>query len=529
MGKTVATPHPLYKKYVDKWSKCRDAIEGEEAVKEQGTRYLPKLDGQDVRIPGSDHQHPGPFNTYYAYKQRAMFYAAAERTVKGLEGMVLRKEPDLTWPEGKKGLLKTVGVSGESFEEVISESIEETIGIGRFGILVDAPEGDQTDPYIATYQAESITCWEEAVIDGRRVPIQINLREQREIVNENGEEDLQTLYRVLRLGAPSPNSREEKELEINDYLALFGLIVEDFENGPIYYQEIWIEEEGKDQKKEFILYTTIIPRMNGGRLLNRIPFVFINSNSTRSKPNKPPILDLVNVNLSHYRNSADLEHGRHFTALPTAWASGFDPKQDLVIGSPVAWVTSDPGARAGYLEFSGQGLGHLQAGMDKKEKLMAVLGARLLEEQKAGVEAAEAVKLRHAGEQSSMAQISFNVSQGLTQCLIILARWLGISNPEKAVGIKLNKDFNLAGIEPDVLRALLEAVQGGAMSYDTFFWNLKRGEVIPDGTTLDKERKQIEEGLPASEAVLVAEEDMTPENEVEEPSEEDEEEDAVQR
>ena len=39
---------------------------------------------------------------------------------------------------------------------------------------------------------------------------------------------------------------------------------------------------------------------------------------------KFPLADIIVVNLDHYRLTADYKHGMHFTALPTAWVSGFD-------------------------------------------------------------------------------------------------------------------------------------------------------------------------------------------------------------
>jgi hypothetical protein len=90
----------------------------------------------------------------------------------------------------------------------------------------------------------------------------------------------------------------------------------------------------------------------------------------------------------HYRLRADYRRGMHFTALPTAWVSGFDKAATLRIGSSTAWVTDTPGASAGFLEYTGQGLTTFERAMDRDEKLMAILGARLLESQKRVGEAA---------------------------------------------------------------------------------------------------------------------------------------------
>src|SRR5438093_9570159 len=87
---------------------------------------------------------------------------------------------------------------------------------------------------------------------------------------------------------------------------------------------------------------------------------------------------------------ADYKHGLHFTALPTAWVSGFDKAATLRIGSSTAWVSETPGATAGFLEFKGQGLMTFENAMDRDERLMAVLGTRMLEAQKRVGETAQA-------------------------------------------------------------------------------------------------------------------------------------------
>ena len=78
--------------------------------------------------------------------------------------------------------------------------------------------------------------------------------------------------------------------------------------------------------------------------------------------------------------------------------SGFDKSASLRIGSSTAWVTETAGATAGFLEFTGQGLQTFERAMDRDEKLLAVLGSRLLEGQKKVAETAQAIELRQSGE-----------------------------------------------------------------------------------------------------------------------------------
>ena len=123
--------------------------------------------------------------------------------------------------------------------------------------------------------------------------------------------------------------------------------------------------------------------------------------------------DRMASNLDHYRLDADYKHGMHFTALPTAWVSGFEKEAVLRIGSSTAWTTSTVGATAGFLEYKGQGLKTFERAQDRDERLMAVLGARLLESQKKVGETAESIELRQSGENSILGHMALSLGASL--------------------------------------------------------------------------------------------------------------------
>jgi hypothetical protein len=460
-----------------RWQKCRDALGGEDRIKGAGRIYVPELSGQTLE-------------EYDAYLSRGMFYNASARTVEGLSGAILRKPSDLEWPEAQKDALENMGVSGQTYEQIEKKTVDEVLGLGRFGHLVDAPSGKEGgEPFVSLWKAENIISWEEKEIEGRMMPVEVRLKEktlQRSPQDEHAFIPV-TRYRVLRLGNPSDRvGRDGQRVNVRE---------DEVSQRDIYFVEIWENKSTSSVEKDnWVITDTIVPRMLGGNVLNEIPFTFINPTSLEPTPEDPPILDVVNVNLSHWRNSVDLEHGRHFTALPTGWVAGFDPKTALRIGSPVAWVAEDTDAKAGFLEFTGAGLGHLQEGMRSKEQLMAVLGARLLEESKKAAEAAETLKLRASGESSALSSISAMCSQGLTRTLKLLALWRGMG--EADVSTSLNRDFDVVSMTPQMLVALMQAVQSGMTSWNTWFYNLKKGEMVPDNIDADEEAALIAAGPP---------------------------------
>lgn len=491
----VDSKHPSYQKLIFQWKKCRDSVEGQEAIKSGGQLYLPQLEGQ------VDYE-------YESMKARALFYGAADRTVKALTGAVMRRPPRVQFPDVKsqaepeKNFLDRVGARGEPFDLICKKIVEEVVTTGRLGVYVDSDtENDPgADPYLCIYFAENIINWGERNVRGRQILEFVVLLEDNPVRGASDNTDgfeyrRKERWRVLQLeDIDTPNPK----LHVTVYERSDQSDDEDKEG-------MDTPDETDQGQQNFNMVFDAYPTFRGGKPVHYIPFRFINPSDNTTEIEKPPILDLVNVNLAHYINSCDLEHGLHFTALPTAWAAGFDPVSSrLRIGSSVCWVSENVQARAGFLEFSGNGLGAIEKAMNKKEKYMAILGARLLEEQKADSEAAAALRLRHSGEESVLQHIVRSIDEGLEQALHWLAEWMG----EDTTGIscKLNDEFNPLGIDPMTMNILMNGVQSGELSWEVLFYNYQRGNIYPDGWTAEMEKLKIEAGRPLPPPVEVPEE-----------------------
>jgi hypothetical protein len=213
---------------------------------------------------------------------------------------------------------------------------------------------------------------------------------------------------------------------------------------------------------------------------------------------KLPLADIIALNLDHYRLDADYKHGLHFTALPTAWVSGFDKDAELRIGSSTAWVANAVGASAGFLEFKGQGLETFERAMDRDERQMAILGTRMLEAQKRVGESADAIELRQSGENSVLTTLAMSVSDSLTHVLRWVYWWNSTEAWPEDIGedvvlIQLNTDFSNKGMGSEELTAVVSAWQAGAISRATMFDLFRRGEVLPAGRT-DEEESRLTAG-----------------------------------
>jgi hypothetical protein len=127
---------------------------------------------------------------------------------------------------------------------------------------------------------------------------------------------------------------------------------------------------------------------------------------------------------------------------------------------------------------------------------MAVLGSRLLENQKRVGETAQAIELRQSGENSILSNIAGSVSESLTQVLRWAYWWHSTEDTPEAVPasqalVILNTDFSLKGLTSQELQAIVTAWQNKAISQDTMFELLRRGEILPDGRSYPDEKRLI--------------------------------------
>jgi hypothetical protein len=156
-------------------------------------------------------------------------------------------------------------------------------------------------------------------------------------------------------------------------------------------------------------------------------------------------------------------------------------------------IDSNPAATCGYMEFTGTGLTAVKTALDGLKREMAILGARILEEQKNVGEAAETIELRSQGDTATLSSIVNSVQEGLKQVLKYLCYWMNLPDSEiDKIDVTMNKDFISSKITPMEISALLAALQAGEISQDTFLYQLKIGEILPEDRTIEDEKELID-------------------------------------
>lgn len=419
--------HQEYKDMLPSWVACRDVFAGERAVKAAGTKYLPRLSAQKE----ADYQN---------YKLRATFFNITAKTLNALTGLVMSKPVITQYDELLKAYFEDR--DGVQLGELVGLSVQEVLLMGRFGLLVDAPVGGG-QPIILTYSAESIINW-STTADGKLEWVVLKELVQQPLTSDRFVLESVVQYRLL---------------ELVD--GVYTVQLYDDQNKPVGPQ--------------------VTPQVNG-QPLSEIPFIIMNPSGTDAGIEKSPMEDIVNMNLSLYRTSADLEWGRHFTGLPTPVISGVDSSTTLTIGGTQAWVLPDPNAKAYFLEFTGQGLQSLEKAMSEKQGQLATMSARMIDQSTRGSESAEAVRLRYLSESSTLSQVCSTIDKALNLVYGWVATFIGVDKPS----ISMPKEFLASRLTPAELNALTTTYLKGLIDKATYIYNLRRGDMLDPQRTDDE-------------------------------------------
>lgn len=450
---SVESKHSSYEKYHFQWSRTQDVLEGNDGVKNSPNhkKYLPPLSGQN-RID------------YEAYEAGAYLHNITARTVNSMVGLAFMKEPVVEARGSIEELIKNITNTGVSLVAFSRRALRETFVFGRFGVLVDYPpvdgprtiadlERDGIRPYMVGYRAEQIINWFEEVTNGRSVLTEVHLRETGRARGESGFQEMEHLIH-LRL--------TEGIYEFIRYSRKKG-------------QFDWEEDERR------------VPLVNS-QPMNFIPFYFIGAHNNTPSVDRSPIIDLVDLNLSHYRSTADLEHGAHLTGLPTPVVSGVDDEEfELKLGSSEG-IVLPMGGDAKFMEFTGSGLAALENRISKKEEQMAALGARLLNPDSNINETATAARIHRSGEVSVLGQVANNVSMALNQALALIGDWRGGGEAK----IDINTEYIPKDVNPQILAALMGSVQTGDFTYRDLHRYLQEVGLTDDTQTFEEWKEELD-------------------------------------
>lgn len=460
----VTFTRPEYTAAQYRWRLVRDVCKGSETIKAAGDRYLPRPNAADTSEDNKQR--------YEAYKKRAVFYNATGRTKHSLVGAVFRTWPTLTVPGALDYVAKDVDGQGVSLYQQSQSVIGHLLEVGRHGLLVDyasveagtVSKADELSgrarANIASYTAESIINWKTRQVGGQHLLSLVVLRETVDVDTDDGFGSEQVIqYRVLRLDLAGQ-----------------------------YTQEVWEEGSGKTSQ----IVAPFTPLNGIGRPWQVIPFQFVGSENNDTTIDDAPLYDMAEVNIGHYRNSADYEEAAYLVGQPQPWMAGLDEqwrdhmeKNGIFLGSRAPWLLPVNGTCG---VWQAQPNTVAKEAMESKKQDMVSLGARLIERGSA-VKTATQADNDSAAEHSVLSLVVSNVSEAYSQCLAWMAEFV---NATGEVVYKLNQDFSQITLDATILVALFNAVQGGKLPEGDFWQYLRDRGVINPEKTDDEIRDELE-------------------------------------
>lgn len=463
----VDTIRPEVTKMRIKWDIMRDVLEGEEAIKAKGQKYLPAPDNEQDPV----------YNTkrYNAYKERANFVNFTERTLLGLTGQAFAQNPEIKLPKELETLLSNADGDDVGLIEQLEQCVAYLLAYGRAGVLTDYPtqegpitlaqrENGEVGPKTILFNPYSIINWRHTHYKGVNRLSLVVISEQFPVDGDGFELSYGEQWRVLRLeGADTDNPRY--------YIELYRRVKMDNDQGAPTNPE-------NAGAGEIVLHDTINPLDNDGKPLSHIPFYFVGSNNNNASPDNPPLHSIAKVNLAHYRNSADYEEACFMVGQPTAWVSGVDKTWvddvwggKLYLGSRAIVVLPPEGA-AGLLQAQPNSL-PFEAMKQKQEQIVA-LGAKLAEPGQVQRTLGEA-RLEEATQASVLVNCVRNTQAAYIKALQSAVRFHGGSLEE--LKLVISTDFAISRLEPNERQVLINEWMAGAITTTELRSQLRKGGI----------------------------------------------------
>jgi len=503
---TSVNTHPEYMYWRHEWRKLRDVISGQREIKRQGALYLKPLQKQDN-------------DEYLHYLERATFYNMTRQTLNGMVGQIFARDPMIVGitKKFKDALRLKFGKDGSGHVNFVKTIISEQISMGRYGVLVDAPAEASTTPtsFAVGYAAENILDWSVEEINGEYKLTRVLLREfKREEQNgptrQNpwiggpaGETRAQRNKRaasVQNRNAISTPARGGQTLvrpsasfiESYTYKTVYReLVLQAQEFGePIYIQNIYNDSPSETPAQ------TLNPVLRGSPL-NFIPFQFFGATSNSPDVEQSPLLDIADLNISHYRTYAELEWGRMYTALPVYYAPGNDGESaaEYHIGPSMVWEVPADANPPGILEYKGEGLKALESALDTKEKQIAAIGGRMMPGNTTKGSATPDEVARAAQSEAALLLHAIQAAEfGMVNCIRWYLMWRDqpLSQTDE-VEYHLNRIFGGGGVDARILRALQQLHEAGKAPIDVIYNALMQSSWLETDTTLEDFKAMLED------------------------------------
>jgi hypothetical protein len=438
------------------WHKIGTVLEGTEALRAQGEAYTPRHNGE------KDH-------VYRDRLESAVLYNVSEITLDHWVGQPFSEPVALEdAPAPIEELRDDIDLQGSDLSVFARSWFREGLSKAFSHVMVDFPrlrpredgrprtvEDDRRErvrPYWIHYPPESVIAMNATMVNGREVL---------------------THVRIIETSIKMDGYVEVPVMRVREYNALP-------EGGAPVSVRVW--EPLPNKKKEW----RRIEEFELG--VDFIPMVTFYANRTGLMTGKPPLLDLVNLNLRHWQSYSDQCAILTVTRFPILASSGGTSSEGEVKIGPMTMLNMrDPQAKIYYIEHSGAAIAAGKDDIKELEERMAHYGAQFMV-RRPGSETATARALDTAESTSQLQDAVMRFEDAMDIALWYTGRWLRI---EEAGHGRISKDF-----QPTMEAADLDALKAARASRDisrvAFLRELQVRQVLSPEFNIEEDEEQLE-------------------------------------
>jgi hypothetical protein len=198
------------------------------------------------------------------------------------------------------------------------------------------------------------------------------------------------------------------------------------------------------------------------------------------------LADIAEVNLAHYRNSADYEESCFLTGQPTLFiTTSLSAEQfaemnpnGIKLGSRAGHVLGETGS-ANLVQADANTI--VREAMNSKMAEMIAIGARIITDRGQN-ETAEGARIRFASENSVLGDVVHNLSEALEKCIYWVAEFMGVTGE---IEFYLNTEFYDKSVDPQLIMSMVTLLDREIIGEADIFERLKAAGLVDPERTLD--------------------------------------------
>ncbi len=461
----VSTPSPEYQAMKPKWDIVDDVMGGNEAIKDAGDTYLPRMEGEK-----SDS------DSYEARLQRSLFTNYYKDTLTLLMGKVFKKpvsfgdsmaQPYIDYSED-------IDLHGRNLQRYLQKVFFQGIRDRIVYLFAAYPNTDKIKEEIGKRPDQPLT--KEDMKKHKVRPYLVH-KDPRDVI------EFKTEWKRGRKVCVRARIRET--VEEQDPENEWGVI--EIEQIRVLYPGYWEVHRLSEDTNEWYVYES-----GTVSLQSHVPGIMIvlDPDGEDHFVGLLPLENVLWLNLYHYQTDSDQKNILHYARRYTLFGKGIPEDETVEWGPNRVYTTQNENADMKILEHGGQAI---EAGRKDRQDAVDEIrraGMEMLVEREGDVKAT--TDLLDAQGKNSKLGVMVNVfADGVTVAFQYMAEW-NQDDPEKVIGdVILNTDFEISMSEFQKLEILDKGRGRTDISQRTYLERLVKFEILDKDHDIEAEIEAI--------------------------------------